>query len=124
MTESKQDIQAQIDELGADWNSRASRTKKYGVVFRRDLPKKKPYKHEVLIGSIVWVSLSCFFAWRSSQGFLSGDGGWSELLFVLLYILLVFSSRSDARRSALYFSDKESYESKRAELQAKLDALD
>ena len=105
MTETKEDIQAQIDESDADWNSRTSRAKKYGVVFRRDLPKKKPYKHEVLIGSIVWVSLSCFFAWRSSQGFLSGDGGWSELLFALLYIHLVFSSRSDARRSALYFSD-------------------
>ena len=123
MTETKQDIQAQIDQLDADWDSKARRAKKYGVVYRRDLPKKKPSKHEVFIGSIAWGSLSCFFAWKSSQGFLSGDGGWSDLSFALLYIYLGFSVRSDARRSALYFSDKESYKSKRAELQAKLDGV-
>jgi len=127
MTETKQDLQAQIDQLDAEWEQGLD-SHKIRVNGALALPEKECSSFEELwslvLGPIIGLLLVVFvvvpdlFYW----GF--NESSWKYLIPLLLAEFYLFSGWRRVSRISGYFEQLKLYESKRAELQAKLDALD
>ena len=127
MTETKQDIQAQIDQLDAEWEQGldSHRIRDDGALA---LPGKECSSFEELldsvVGPIIGLLLVVFIVVPDLFDWSFNENSWRYLIPLLLIEFYLFSRWRRVSRISGYFEQLKLYESKRAELQAKLDALD
>ena len=131
MTESKQDIQSQIDQLDLDWRGGLDDYKvkrSIGASVLPRMPSEIPlYSLRIAVGiGLPSLGLVCcvYFLFWSEDAVKRG-------VFALLSIaqaMVIFGISRDRRRHLAavqrYAVALDGYESKRSELQAKLEALD
>ena len=112
MTEDKKDIQAQIDQLDERWAHKIKR-------------RKRIQRYNVL--AVLMLIVGVLMAYRSDEELLVlfYDYDLSMVLVLMGAGVFIVSSESPLRRPAVKHDQAlKAYESKRAELQAKLDPLD
>jgi len=124
MTETKQDIQAQIDQSDVEWSKETLSYKKTSAMGR--LPKRVSRWGMIstfLVGPTVCLALLFLYVGDSWE---AGDIGDKIVLSIFIYLLPVGGWQICERKHKFgrYSQALDEYESKRAELQAKLDALD
>ena len=138
MTETKEDIQAQIDQLDADWEREREPLLVQDHERHPKRAPKNPIAQTVLLWLFVFVLVARlagvaydYFTY-SSPSYLPEevawiDSNWLGLLSVLFWLpLLPFlfrGARRSMRRYEQYLVGLGVYESKRAELQAQLDGV-
>ena len=136
MTETKEDLQAQLDQLRDKWHADRDR---YRIGPSKVLP---PRNYNVAkgvlwgLGYVAWPLSMLVFAGLIFKDFIEYDpseslsGSWFELrgpygpISLLVGFLAWFVWFGREKKAKAYFLHLKSYESKRAELQAELDALD
>ena len=138
MTETKQDIQMQIDQLDAEWErereplmiqEKGRNSKRAPEAITRELVMLIKLSGVLFV---LWFTYHLYEYWTyTSPEWIEGDvpyddwGGLSSsFLLVLSFLLTLKSVNGRNARYDRYMGLKQSYESKRADLQAKLDALD
>jgi hypothetical protein len=142
MTETKEDIQAQIDQLDAEWREGLERSPEleYGKWYVENPRRLFVLKVIAYVGVpalafiFLKMSLSVYAYFESGQyetfSLFTYDG---VVLLMVIYIFYEFPKvpkrcfkryKSGAAHADLYAGAHSEYKSKRAELQAKLDALD
>jgi hypothetical protein len=139
MSEDKKDIQAQVDRLDLDWERERE---PFMVQDHERSPKRAP-KNPLWISVVLWVFLALLvvrlarfgydcFTYTSPSYLLEEvswiESNWVDLLFTLPWVPITpyffREQREKMGRYKEYVVGLGEYESKRAELQAKLDALD
>ena len=112
MTESKQDIQAQIDQLDGRWKERA------------DARKGARGIKSMAVWAFAFGAVAVALGFMD-VGYLADNMTFVLVLCVLPFITYGLKKDGPLRRSSGHYElTIDRYESKRAELQAKLDALD
>ena len=131
MTESKQDIQAQIDQLDADWTARC-KAFEVGGWFRKELPKEKVSSYQELWHFVVipllavgLIGVLALQFWSTDKDLLSWfKKEWMICLVPLALGINWFTFSRYIKKADVYFQEKKAYFFRREELQENLDALD
>jgi len=131
MTETKQDLQAQIDQLDAEWEQGLD-SHKIRVKGSMVLPAQEASSTEefgafvftpIIVLALIAVVLVDYFV-SQPVGLTNWlEREWKSLLGLMLGgAAMILMRRSVIKRNA-YFDQLRTYESKRSELQGKLDVL-
>jgi hypothetical protein len=123
MTETKQDIQAQIDRLDLDW-LRGLESYKYQYPFGKQLPMKGAAQKKMLLPLWAIIGLGCL---APASDLLSTHATFVLILGVLLVLVFTLSFKALSKQEAAYKRYQQAlgeYESERSKLQEGLDALD
>ena len=137
MTESKEDIQAQIDGLNAEWEreceplmiqEKGRNSKRAPEAITRELVMLTKLSGVLFV---LWFTYHLYEYWTyTSPEWIEGDvpyddwgGLFSSFLLVLSFPLTLKSVNGRNARYDRYMGLKQSYKSKRAEFQAKLDSF-
>ncbi len=132
MTETKQDIQAQIDQLDAEWEqgleSHKVRGKGGEVLPGQETSSFEEFRSFVL-SPIFGFCIAClvavdYFVIQPASVYIWIESQWRFLLAMLFLGLVMILEARRVNKINAYFDQLKAYEFKRAELQAKLGTLD